>query len=332
MADGSIKIKIEGDDSGLKNTLDSQTKSARSAASSLGQSYKKAGMDASAAMTKAWDEIRKAQAEGTSVMINGIQTYISETAKAADGVSKVADANSKMADSAEKAAGSTQSVAKANDKATSSAEKTASAANKIVVENDRIADQKTKLGEVFDGLKQGAESAIRPIKQVHNGLHNLREKIVTSRFGMAVPGTVVKTKAGLADIKAGIDMTAAAVGKLVSIAQAGVNYNAQIEQYKTSFEVMTGSAEKAADVVDRLRIMGAQTPFEMADLANTTQLLMQYGFTADSAIDKMSMLGDIAQGNAQAMISVATGYAQMYSAGKVNLQDIKQMINVCHAA
>ena len=132
--------------------------------------------------------------------------------------------------------------------------------------------------------------------------------------------------AGLADIKAGIDLTAAATRKLFDVASKGINYNATIEQLKTSFEVMTGSAEKAAEVVERLRVMGAETPFEMVDLASTTQLLMQYGFTADEAIDRMRMLGDIAQGNATAMNSIALGYAQMSSAGKVNLVDIKQMI------
>lgn len=132
--------------------------------------------------------------------------------------------------------------------------------------------------------------------------------------------------AGLADIKAGIDLTAAATRKLFDVASKGINYNATIEQLKTSFEVMTGSAEKAAEIVERLRVMGAETPFEMVDLASTTQLLMQYGFTADEAIDRMRMLGDIAQGNANAMNSIALGYAQMSSAGKVNLVDIKQMI------
>lgn len=136
-----------------------------------------------------------------------------------------------------------------------------------------------------------------------------------------------KTKAGLADIKAGIDMTTAAAKGLLDVASKGVQYTANIEQLKTSFEVMTGSAEKAAEVVNRLRTMGAETPFEMADLAGVTQLLMQYGFTADDAIEKMRMLGDIAQGNSEAMTSIAMGYAQMASAGKVNLQDIKQMIN-----
>lgn len=148
-----------------------------------------------------------------------------------------------------------------------------------------------------------------------------------SDYEKKLSGLKVKTKASLADIKAGIDMTTQAVGKLIEVASKGVNYNATLEQYRTSFEVMTGSAEKAADVVERLRTMGAETPFETTDLVQVTQLLMQYGFTADDAIEKMSMLGDIAQGNKEAIVSIATGYAQMSSAGKVNLQDIKQMIN-----
>lgn len=126
----------------------------------------------------------------------------------------------------------------------------------------------------------------------------------------------------------GATLVYGAISAAMSVAGvASVKYNANIEQLQTSFATMTGSAEKAADMVDRLRTMGAKTPFETADLAQVTQMLMQYGFTADDAIDKMSMLGDIAQGNSEAMNSIAMGYAQMSSAGKVNLQDIKQMIN-----
>ena len=126
----------------------------------------------------------------------------------------------------------------------------------------------------------------------------------------------------------GATLAYGAISAAMSVAGvASVKYNANIEQLQTSFATMTGSAAKAADVVERLRTMGAKTPFEMADLAQVTQMLMQYGFTADDAIDKMSMLGDIAQGNSEAMNSIAMGYAQMSSAGKVNLQDIKQMIN-----
>lgn len=107
---------------------------------------------------------------------------------------------------------------------------------------------------------------------------------------------------------------------------AGVKYNASIEQYQTSFEVMTGSADKAAEVIERLKKVGAETPFELPELADTTQLLMNYGFTADDAMDKMMMLGDISQGSADKMSRIATAYGQMSSAGKVSLEDVKQMI------
>lgn len=107
---------------------------------------------------------------------------------------------------------------------------------------------------------------------------------------------------------------------------ATVKYTSSIEQLQTSFEVMTGSADKAAQVIDRISQLGAETPFEMTDLAETTQLLMNYGFAADDAINRMTMLGDIAQGNADKMNSIATAYGQMSSAGKVSLEDVKQMI------
>lgn len=106
----------------------------------------------------------------------------------------------------------------------------------------------------------------------------------------------------------------------------GVQFNAQIEQYTTSFETMTGSAEKAKEIVETLKTTASKTPFELTGLAETTQLLMNYGFSADGAIEKMTMLGDISQGNSDKMNRIATAYGQMSSAGKVLLEDVKQMI------
>ncbi len=144
-------------------------------------------------------------------------------------------------------------------------------------------------------------------KGLETGLKGIDDKLGK------VQGVAVKAFAGITTGLAGASV-------------AGVKFNATIEQYKTSFEVMTGSAEKATEVVDRLKKIGASTPFELPQLAETTQLLMNYGFTADEAIDRMNMLGDISQGNADKMTRIATAYGQMSSAGKVQLEDIKQMI------
>ena len=130
--------------------------------------------------------------------------------------------------------------------------------------------------------------------------------------------------------KTGFKAVATSVG-VVSTAMTGligfgVKYNAEIEQLQTSFEVMTGSAEKAQSIIKELQEIGASTPFEVKGLAETTQLLMNYGLEADDAIDKMMMLGDIAQGSSEKMNRIAMAYGQMSSAGKVQLEDIKQMI------
>ena len=118
-----------------------------------------------------------------------------------------------------------------------------------------------------------------------------------------------------------------AIGAAITAsAGIGINFNRQMETYQTSFEVMTGSYEKAADLVEELKTRAAATPFDLTDLADTTQLLMNYGFTTDNVISSMEMLGDIAQGDSDKLTRVATAYGQMSSAGKVTLQDVKQMI------
>lgn len=156
---------------------------------------------------------------------------------------------------------------------------------------------------------------------------------------MSDGSVVIDTSLNNDGLKKGINNIGGSFDKLKSIAtralgtigfgalvKEGVQYNATVEQLQTSFEVMTGSATKATDIVEKLKEIGAKTPFEFTGLAETTQLLMNYGFEADDAISKMQMLGDISQGSAEKMNRIATAYGQMSSAGKVSLEDVKQMI------
>lgn len=107
----------------------------------------------------------------------------------------------------------------------------------------------------------------------------------------------------------------------------GVQFNAQIEQYTSTFETFTGSAEKANKVVNDLVKMGASTPFEFLDLANATQKLMSFGLSADDAIGSLTMLGDASQGDAQKLDSIVTAFGRMSSSAKVTLEDLNMMID-----
>ena len=165
-------------------------------------------------------------------------------------------------------------------------------------------------------MERSLESNTREIKGMDKALKNFDDKEFRNKLTKV--GNSVKRCAKVA-VTAFATMAAGAV-------TMGVRFNAQMEQYQTSFEVMTGSAEKASAVVEELKDRAAATPFELPQLAETTQLLMNYGFTADDAMDRMEMLGDISQGSAEKMSRIAMAYGQMSSAGKVQLEDVKQMI------
>lgn len=182
------------------------------------------------------------------------------------------------------------------------------------------------LSKVKTHLTTGATKAkafLVSLKAIDNAtLSKIQGKIrsISDSLGRGLVTAAQKAAKAIAAITAAVT---AAVG---AVAVMGVKYNAQMETYQTSFEVMTGSSKKAASITKELQTMGAKTPFEMTDLADTTQLLMQYGFTADDALNRMSMLGDISQGSADKMNRIAMAYGQMSSAGKVQLEDVKQMI------
>ena len=163
------------------------------------------------------------------------------------------------------------------------------------------------------GVKGLGEQMEDTTEKFDDGLENNNKSMITLKNTAKIVGTYI-------------------AGKLFKDALTkGVEFNAMIESYTTSFEVMTGSAEKAEEIVSRLQKIGASTPFEFEDLASATQLLMNFGFSADDAIDSFSKLGDISQGNADKLNSIARAYGKMNSAQKVSLEDINMMIDVCHA-
>lgn len=127
------------------------------------------------------------------------------------------------------------------------------------------------------------------------------------------------------------NLASQAISKVVDgfkeLVGGAVDYQKSMEYYTTSFTVMTGSAEKASETVQKLADIGATTPFDMPQLADATSLLMNFGFSADDAVDSMMMLGDISQGNADKLDTIARAYGKINSAQKVSLESINMMID-----
>lgn len=191
---------------------------------------------------------------------------------------------------------------------------------KVTAENkdiDKVIDQtEKKFKDSADDIERESKSTNQQVEK------HFEQSGKSAQSSWKSAGASIAKSIGAAFV----GVTAAAGAGIVSLAKFGVDFNSQMEQYQTSFEVMTGDAEKAVEITERLKDTAAKTPFGLQDLAETTQLLMNYGLTADAAMGSMEMLGDISQGSAEKMNRIAMAYGQMSSLGKVQLEDIKQMI------
>lgn len=131
-------------------------------------------------------------------------------------------------------------------------------------------------------------------------------------------------KTGLKAFTGAVTVAGAAVGTLGAI---GVKYNAEIEQYMSSFTTMLGSAEKATNHLNELKEFAAKTPFELGDLAKASTTLQAFGTDAKDITPTLKMLGDISLGNKEKFNGLALVFGQVQSQGKLMGQDLMQMIN-----
>jgi tape measure domain-containing protein len=131
-------------------------------------------------------------------------------------------------------------------------------------------------------------------------------------------------KTGLKAFTGAVTVAGAAVGALGSI---GVKYNAEMEQYMSSFTTMLGSAEKATNHLNELKEFAAKTPFELGDLAKASTTLQAFGTDAKDITPTLKTLGDISLGNKEKFNGLALVFGQVQSQGKLMGQDLMQMIN-----
>lgn len=149
-----------------------------------------------------------------------------------------------------------------------------------------------------------------------------------SKFGSAFKkvGTVgVSALKGIGT--AFVGLTAAAGAGIAAVAKMGIEYNAQMQSYQTAFTTMLGDAEKAKKLTDNLKTLAAKTPLAMTDLADASQILLAFGSSAEELPDQLKRLGDVAQGDAQKLGTMATAFGRIQSNGYASLEEINMMID-----
>lgn len=117
------------------------------------------------------------------------------------------------------------------------------------------------------------------------------------------------------------------VAGFASIAKSALKGASDLEQQNVAFTTLLGSASRAKVLIGELRDLAAFTPFSQSDLIQNAKLLLNFGVNASEVTDILSRLGDVASGDAQKLNSLTLAFAQSASAGRLNGQDLLQMIN-----
>ena len=156
------------------------------------------------------------------------------------------------------------------------------------------------------GIEKGAEQAKAPAENAGKGIGAL----VKSEFA----GQVQELSAQLASV--GQDLV-----------KTGLDYNMTLESYQMNFATLLGNAATAQTLVSQLSDMARKTPFNTNNLADAAQMLLTVGYSADEVMPMLQMLGDVSLGNTDKMGAMALAMSQISSAGKLQAQDLNQLIN-----
>ena len=81
-------------------------------------------------------------------------------------------------------------------------------------------------------------------------------------------------------------------GSMSVLGFKAVQMSADFNMTKKSFEVLTGSAEKAKEHLDDLQKFASQTPFNLPQLVDASKKLQAYGFQVEKVIPMLTDLGD----------------------------------------
>lgn len=101
----------------------------------------------------------------------------------------------------------------------------------------------------------------------------------------------------------------------------------EAEKTATSFNVLVGNEEKAAKMLGELNKYADNTLWDRSTTQDAAKTMLGFGVSTETVVDDLKMLGDVAMGDKNKMQQLALVFGQISSAGKLQGQDLLQLIN-----
>jgi tape measure domain-containing protein len=171
-------------------------------------------------------------------------------------------------------------------------------------------EQKYALGEL-----QGQQASNRlEIRQLTRQYREFSEE--TDKSTVAVDALMSSLK-----------RTAAEIGGLAAIKKFGtdvIDATGKMQQLQVALSTILQSKSKADALLAEVTEFARKTPFNLDDVANGAKQLLAYGSSAETVVDELSMLGDVASGLQIPLSSLIYLYGTLRVQGRAYWRDIQQ--------
>lgn len=94
-----------------------------------------------------------------------------------------------------------------------------------------------------------------------------------------------------------------------------------------SFNVLTGSMEKGSKLLGQINKYADDTIYDRLGTQEAAKTMLGFGVSLENVMGDLKMLGDVAMGDKQRMSQLALVFGQVAAAGKLQGQDLLQLIN-----
>ena len=121
--------------------------------------------------------------------------------------------------------------------------------------------------------------------------------------------------------------TATEIGGLVAIKKFGSNVieaTGKMQQLQVALSTILQSKSKADALLAEITEFAKKTPFNLDDVATGAKQLLAYGSSANTVVDELSMLGDVASGLQIPLGSLIYLYGTLRVQGRAYWRDIQQ--------
>jgi tape measure domain-containing protein len=99
---------------------------------------------------------------------------------------------------------------------------------------------------------------------------------------------------------------------------------AEIETQTRSLQVLTGSTEKAGQIVKELQDLGAVTPFTSSELIDSAKRLQAFGVETNKVVETTRRLADVSGATGAELQGLVTAYGQVQAKGRLQGEELLQ--------